>query len=54
VFDQLFTGSVEELQEEYEEDAEDKAIFLDVLNALEAACKHMCQFDTDDCYVQQS
>jgi hypothetical protein len=27
---------------------------LDVLNALEAACKHMCQFDTDDCYVQQS
>jgi hypothetical protein len=52
--DQQFTRSVEELEEEYEEDAKDKAAFLDVLNALEVACKYMCLFDIDDCYVQQS
>jgi hypothetical protein len=27
---------------------------LDVLNALEVACKYMCPFDIGDCYVQQS
>jgi hypothetical protein len=54
VLDQEFTRTVEELQEDYEEDAEDKATFLDVLNALEVACKYMCPFDIGDCYVQQS
>jgi hypothetical protein len=53
VLDQQFTRTVEELQEDYEGDAEEKATFLDVLNALEAACKYMCPFDIDD-YVQQS
>jgi len=32
VLNQHFTGSVEELEEEYEEDVKDKATFLDVLS----------------------
>jgi len=32
VLNQQFTRSVEELEEEYEEDAADKATFLDVLS----------------------
>jgi hypothetical protein len=36
----------EEKPEETEEVAEHKATFLDALKGLEAARKHMCQFDT--------